>query len=1293
MDLEELKVIISASVEGFENSILKIKEQLGGLNKEVDKVNDSIATKLNNSKINPKIDIESMKKQIDDLTNKIGNKANGVADKVKSQTKGALDSLVSETDTAISKVIDRVKNIKMPTFNFPRIDSIKPNSNDSASQTTTRGPPKTKSIDTESLKSEITNVTATLDNINERIEREQTKLSQLKEAFQNAFNPVVKDRIQDQILKTEASINSLISKSDKLGFKLADLDAKLASVGNAGKSGLSESLKSVGKGAEGAASKFNLLGKFTGFFGNMAKSTANTGKKLSEAIKDMGSSCKSTNNHMSNMHNGLGNIARQFATWMIILPLVMKGIEGMTSGLLADLKTNEQFNNSLNQIKTNLMVAFTPIFYAILPAINSLMSALATATTYIASFISAIFGKTYQQSFQATQGLIDAKKAMGAYGDSAKKAAKDSLGLAGFDEINNLSKNKGAEDNSKVPTLTQPSIDTSQVDFKMKALADKFKEILGKIFDPMKQAWDQEGKATMDALKYALSSIWDLAKDIGKTFLDVWSNGTGLKICTDILKLLQTIFGIIGDIAKAFKIAWDTGGLGKALVQAIFNALDSVLKLLNTIGQVFREVWNSGIGVQICTNILEILKNIFTIIGQVADSFNRAFQSDAGKQLITDILNLLNGCLRNIKDITSSFSKAWETNGDTIVKGILLILDDIVGTISDIANKWSNAWENNGAGDTLMNSLLSTLGKILTTVGDIGQGIRESIGKAADTIFPAMIQFATDVSNGLGSMADGFKSIWDNGGKTLFDGIVQLIAQVGQLILQITGGAFKDFGNLFRDVLAPAIGKAADILGTVVGWLADLVGKINENKPLVEGIKDAFEGWALAVAGVKLGELGLDLLKVGSVLKNIGIISTLGEIIAGIVTAIGGWPILIAAAIIGVGIAIYTHWDEIKAKTAEIWNGIKDFFSQWGTDILALFIGGPIALVAVEVAKHWDEISAKTSEIWNSVKDYLGQKWDELKTDASTKFEEIKTYIGQKWDNTKTDAETKWENIKTTLSQKWEKIKTDSQTTWDNLKEYVSKKWDDVNTDASTKWKTIKTSLGTKWGEVTKSSSDTWDGIKKYIGDKWTEVNNDAPGLWDKIRTTLGTAWNSISTDSQGVWNGIVNFLNTTFSTDWGKAWNGLANLVDDAFKGLEGMVKKPINAIIDMANYLIEKLNTIKIDIPDWVPEVGGDSFSIGIPKIPKLATGGIIDSPTLAMVGEAGKEAVMPLENNTGWIDQLAGQIASKIGGNSNSVSTSSGDSGDVIFLLDGEVLGKVAITQLRKMKKQGVNLADII
>ncbi len=91
------------------------------------------------------------------------------------------------------------------------------------------------------------------------------------------------------------------------------------------------------------------------------------------------------------------------------------------------------------------------------------------------------------------------------------------------------------------------------------------------------------------------------------------------------------------------------------------------------------------------------------------------------------------------------------------------------------------------------------------------------------------------------------------------------------------------------------------------------------------------------------------------------------------------------------------------------------------------------------------------------------------------------------------------------------------------------------------------------------------------------------------------------------------------------------------------------INHIISGANRIIEKLNKISISIPGWVPEIGGKSFGIHINpmsmvSIPRLAKGGIVSNPgkgVVANIGEAGREAVLPLENNTEWMDVLAAKI----------------------------------------------------
>lgn len=85
-------------------------------------------------------------------------------------------------------------------------------------------------------------------------------------------------------------------------------------------------------------------------------------------------------------------------------------------------------------------------------------------------------------------------------------------------------------------------------------------------------------------------------------------------------------------------------------------------------------------------------------------------------------------------------------------------------------------------------------------------------------------------------------------------------------------------------------------------------------------------------------------------------------------------------------------------------------------------------------------------------------------------------------------------------------------------------------------------------------------------------------------------------------------------------------------FKTVFAALKLEINAVISLANMAIRALNGIHVSIPDWVPLIGGKEFGIHLPQIPMLAEGGIVTKPTLAMIGEAGAEAVIPLSKGFG-------------------------------------------------------------
>jgi hypothetical protein len=108
-------------------------------------------------------------------------------------------------------------------------------------------------------------------------------------------------------------------------------------------------------------------------------------------------------------------------------------------------------------------------------------------------------------------------------------------------------------------------------------------------------------------------------------------------------------------------------------------------------------------------------------------------------------------------------------------------------------------------------------------------------------------------------------------------------------------------------------------------------------------------------------------------------------------------------------------------------------------------------------------------------------------------------------------------------------------------------------------------------------------------------------------------------------WDKIV----AAFSKTWDKVWGAIEAPVRIALAAIKGY----INLIIADLNRLIRGANLIDIKVPSWVPGLGGKGFNVNIPEIPKLASGGIVSKPTMAMIGEGGPEAVVPL-NKAGGI-----------------------------------------------------------
>lgn len=177
------------------------------------------------------------------------------------------------------------------------------------------------------------------------------------------------------------------------------------------------------------------------------------------------------------------------------------------------------------------------------------------------------------------------------------------------------------------------------------------------------------------------------------------------------------------------------------------------------------------------------------------------------------------------------------------------------------------------------------------------------------------------------------------------------------------------------------------------------------------------------------------------------------------------------------------------------------------------------------------------------------------------------------------------------------------------------------------------------------------EGIAK-IKEIFTKLLNAVKGIGKWFKKTFSDAFGGVKT----ILNGIIMFVKGIFTGSWKKAWQGVKKIFKGVWDTLYSVVKAPINLIIgavnkmtsaieSAVNWIIDGINSLSFDVPDWVPGIGGETFgfdldTISIPEIPKLATGGLATAPTLAMVGDnrnakADPEVISPLSKLQGMLD----------------------------------------------------------
>lgn len=145
------------------------------------------------------------------------------------------------------------------------------------------------------------------------------------------------------------------------------------------------------------------------------------------------------------------------------------------------------------------------------------------------------------------------------------------------------------------------------------------------------------------------------------------------------------------------------------------------------------------------------------------------------------------------------------------------------------------------------------------------------------------------------------------------------------------------------------------------------------------------------------------------------------------------------------------------------------------------------------------------------------------------------------------------------------------------------------------------------------------------------------------FNAAIGLVMNQVE-EVKGVFSGLIQFITGVFTGDWESAWEGVQQIFGSVWEGISNGFKIPINFIIEQLNGFIRGINNIQI--PDWVPLVGGRGFYI--PQIPKLETGAVLEKGQTGFLEGTGAEAVVPLHENRKWIKAVADDMEdSGIGG----------------------------------------------
>lgn len=900
--------------------------------------------------------------------------------------------------------------------------------------------------------------------------------------------------------------------------------------------------------------------------------------------------------------------------------------------------------DSLKQLSIEFGKAFTPILTYILPILNAFVQKLIQAAKVFTQFMQAIFGKSPSSSggggtAGATSDLVDLGGAYDDVADSAKKASKSVLS---FDEVNTLSNPADSSSiDTSVPSLDFDSsgddIDTETIPAKIQEIADKIKAKLEAFRD-----WFVKYKDVIIAVVGGIIAGFVAFKTL--TFLSqipamFTAIGTALAVLTSPIGIAAVA---IGALAAIFIYLWRTNEEFRDNMIEVWERIKGVFEdFNNNTLKPFADSFYNGFLKPIAdafgTYLLPIFADLFV---QLGNALAVVFELISGTLHI--ILDAISPVINLIADLFAVAAKyiyeVWNEHLKGLVDKVIEYLSQFINAAVEIYDKFIGPlihWCQDllapiiiAAFDAICSQLKILLGVVFDVIGGIFD------------ICSGLIDFVMGIFTG------DWERAW-GGIQKIFEGVWTIITSIVNGFIEYIVNGFTKMYELVKLVIE----TLAKAIGDVFSWIFNYVIETCTN--LYNGIVDSWDEMGQYIGGI---------------------LTTMGEAIA---NTWNDFVTIISDACESIYEYVSTVWNETYDYLSNVLSNIGKAISDTWNDIIN-FLGGILGNIVQSVQNNWNAI-------YNFLSNILGKVFQSVKDN----WNNIVNFLTNIFNNILQSVQNNWNSIINFITNALSKIVQSIQNNWNNIVNFISNVLNKILQFVKDTWNNIYNFLSNILYNIYNFIKNIWNNIYNFFSNILNSIKNVFSNAWNGISSTTSNVLNGVSNIVSNVFNGIKNtmsniasYIGNGFKNAWSNAWRSVVNVFNNIWQGLTSFVKTPLNFIIDMVNKVIDGLNRIKL--PSWVPGIGG--YGINISNIPRLAKGGIVDKPTIAQIGEAGPEMVVPLKN-TDFVTKMANAVGAAVYANlsNNDYNNNDVTSNQPIILRVGEMdFGKAAINAINKVTK---------